>query len=133
MIARHSIIVLIACLLTACAAHEGIYSPACMAFAGDRIELRNSRFSWEKFTDSVVVDDNGETVNQFPGYPMLGHYRVEGQTVFMETAAGKALANMYLHPVDDRLYLLTETQHETAQQRGEIDACALVLGGYTET
>lgn len=132
MIARHSIIVLLGCLLTACATHEGIYSPACMAYAGDRIELRNTRFSWEKFTDSVVVDNKGRAVNQFPGYPILGHYRVEGQTVLMETAAGKALANMYLHPVDSRLYLLTEQQHEMAEQSGEVDQCALVLGGNTE-
>ena len=89
MISRHILIVLVASMLAACISHEGVYTPACMAYAGDRIELRNDRFAWEKFTDSVVVDDNGDVVNQFPGYPMHGTYSIDGQTVMMETAAGR--------------------------------------------
>ena len=132
MIARYSTIVVIAGLLAACVSHEGVYSPACVAYAGDSIELRNDRFAWEKFTDSVVIDDNGDVVNQFPGYPLLGTYSLDGQTVMMESAAGESLANMYLHQHNDRLYLLTAVQHEASERTGQYAECALVLGGFAE-
>lgn len=132
MIARHSITVLIACLLTACVSHEGIYSPGCAAYAGSNIELQNGRFIWEKFTDSVVVDDEGEIVNQFPGYPMQGGYRIDEQAVIMETAAGEALANMYLHQRGERRYLLTAEQNEAWKKTGEYSDCLLVLGGNSD-
>lgn len=132
MIARHSITVIVTCLLTACASHEGIYSPACAAYAGSNIELRNDQFTWEKFTDSVVVDDEGEIINQFPDYPMQGSYRIDGQTVIMETAAGEALANLYLHQDGERRYLLTAEQNEAWKQTGEYSDCPLVLGGNSD-
>ena len=132
MIARHFVTVLAACLLTACVSHEGIYSPGCAAYAGSNIELHAGQFVWEKFTDSVVVDDEGEIVNQFPGYPVQGSYRIDGQTVIMETAAGEALANMYFHQRGERRYLLTAEQNEAWKKTGEYSDCPLVLGGNSD-
>lgn len=122
-------ITLVACLLAGCVSHEGTYSPACVAYAGSNIELTDGEFIWEKFTDSVLVDEDGQVVNQFPGYPMHGSYRVEGQTVYMESASGDSLPNMYLHRDGDRQYLLTAEQSESWEKTGKYADCALVLGG----
>ncbi len=116
-------------MLAGCVSHEGTYSPACIAYEGSKIRLNNGQFVWEKFTDSVVVDNNGQVVNQFPGYPMRGAYRIDGQTVYMDTAAGESVENMFLHRHDDHYYLLTAEQFAAWETTGEYAECALMLGG----
>ncbi len=123
---------LAAALLFGCVSHEGTYSPDCIAFAGSHIRLGNGQFVWEKFTDSVVVDDAGEVVNQFPGFPMRGTYRIDGQTLYMESDAGESMENMYLHRRDNRQYLLTAEQFEAWEKTGNYAVCALILGGNTD-
>ena len=118
-----------AVLLVACVSHEGTYSPDCIAYAGSNISLNDGQFVWEKFTDAVVVDEDGEIVNQFPGYPMRGSYRIEGQIVHMESAGGDAIDKMYLHTRDKRQYLLTAEQFEAWQKTGKHADCALMLDG----
>ena len=103
-----------------------------MAYAGSNVELSNGKFTWEKFTDAVVIDDAGDVVNQFPGYPLEGSYRTEGQTLHMESVSGEALSSMYFLQHDNREYLLTAEQFEVLGETGEFDECALVLGGYQD-
>ncbi len=129
MNARYTATTLIVCLLAGCVSHEGTYSPACIAYAGSEIKLDNGQFVWEKFTDSVVVDNDGQIVNQFPGYPLRGAYRIDGQTVYMDSASGESRENMYLHRHDDRYYLFTAEQFEAWEKTGEYAECALMLGG----
>ncbi len=129
MNARHTPTTLIVCLLAGCVSHEGTYSPACIAYAGSEIKLDNGQFVWEKFTDSVVVDNDGQIVNQFPGYPLHGAYRIDGQTVYMDSASGESMENMYFRRHDDRYYLLTAEQFEAWEKTGEYAECALMLGG----
>ncbi len=121
-----------AVFLVACVSHEGTYSPDCIAYAGSNISLRDGQFVWEKFTDEVVVDEDGKIVNQFPGFPMRGSYRIEGQIVHMESAAGDAMEKMYLHTRDTRQYLLTAEQFEAWQKTGKHADCALMLNGDPE-
>jgi hypothetical protein len=116
-------------MLAACVSHEGTYSPDCIAYEGSNIELNDGRFVWEKFTDMVILDADGQVINQFPGFPMEGRYRVEGHTVRMASASGEPLANMYLHRIDGRQYLLTAGQSEAWEQTGQHANCPLVLGG----
>jgi hypothetical protein len=106
-----------------------MYSPDCIAHEGSNVSLSDGQFVWEKYTDSVVVDDAGNVVNQFPGYPKQGSYHVEGHTLFLEAVSGESLANMYLQQRNDRHYLLTAAQFEAWQETGTDAACALVLGG----
>ena len=122
---------LIAVLLCACASHEGTYSPGCIAYEGSKVSLSDGQFVWEKFTDSVVVDDTGNVVNQFPAYPLQGSYRIEGHAVYLQAASGESLVTMYLQQRDGRHYLLTAEQFEAWEETGHNAACALVLGGYT--
>ncbi len=125
---RNIATVLIAFLISGCVSHEGTYSPDCIAYAGSNISLSDGQFVWEKFTDEVIIDDDGEIVNQFPGYPMQGSYRIEGQTVHMESDAGDLAIKMYLHRRDNRQYLLTADQFEASENTGKHADCALMLG-----
>ncbi len=132
MSARFILSASIAVLLFGCASHEGTYSPGCIAYAGSNISLSDGQFVWEKFTDSVVVDDAGNVVNQFPAYPMQGTYRIEGHALYLEVASGDSLATMYLQQHDGRYYLLTAEQFEAWQKTGDENPSALVLGGHTD-
>ena len=75
------------------------------------------------------MDNDGQIVNQFPGYPMRGAYHIDGQTVYMDSASGESMENMYLHRHDDRYYLFTAEQFEAWEKTGEYAECALMLGG----
>lgn len=114
-------------LLSGCVSHDGTYSPGCIAYAGSKITLSDGEFVWEKFTDEVVVNDDGEVVNQFPGYPLRGTYRINGQIVLMQSPDGEAMENMYLHRADDNSYLYTVQQFEQLKSSGETADCALML------
>lgn len=120
-------------LLAGCASYEGSYTPACIAYAGDNIELNGGRFVWDKFTDQVLVNDAGEVVDQFPEYPLRGRYRLDGETLHFESYTGEALPDMHLRREGPRTYLLTDKQMESQQTTGELAKCALVQGGRQET
>jgi hypothetical protein len=129
MITRQFVTIAAALLFAACASHDGLYSPSCAAYAGNNIELSGGHFTWEKFTDSVVIDDNGEVVNQFPGYPLVGNYRIDGESVFLESSSGEPVATMHLYQHEDRSYLLTTEQRQDWESTGKLAECALALGG----
>ncbi len=77
----------------------------------------------------VVVDDDGAVVNQFPGFPMKGSYRIEGQTLHMEPDTGVSVEDMHLHRHENRQYLLTAEQFDAWQETGSYAGCALMLDG----
>ncbi len=126
---RIYITTLIAVALSGCASHEGMYSPACVAFAGSKISLDDGRFVWERFTDSIVLDDAGGVVNQFPGYPKQGNYRIEGRTLFLESGSDEPAGEMHLRSENGHDYLLTAEQFAAWERSGEYAECALILGG----
>lgn len=118
-------IILLAGALSACKSADGVYLPGCAAYAGDRIELDDGSFTWDKFTDQVKVDDAGNRVDPFPGYPMTGTYRVEAPVVTMVIADTGASETLHLHRVDGRLLLLTAAQQADWESSGRYDDCAL--------
>ena len=115
---------LLVSILAGCKSAEGVYLPGCAAYAGDRIELRNGKFEWTKFTDQVEVDAEGNTIDPFPGYPRLGSYEIDGQVVTL-TVDDKAAETLYLHARDGRALLLTEAQHRALESGSRHDDCAL--------
>src|SRR5210317_1448403 len=36
----------------------GTYEPSCIAFEGNTIELSDNRFTWDKFTDEVRIEED---------------------------------------------------------------------------
>ena len=124
MVIRLTITLLIGCLLSGCKSVEGVYSPGCAAYSGDQIELSGGEFTWDKFTDQVGIDENGNPIDPFPGFPQRGSYEVDGNAVRM-TMNNNASETLYLHVHDGRALLLTETQHRAVESGGRHDDCAL--------
>ena len=127
---RFAMTAVITSLLFGCASHDGTYLPGCIAYEGSKISLNEGTFVWEKFTDSVTVDDAGNVKNPFPGYPMQGSYRIKGQVLSLDAGPGESLANMFLQEYRQRDYLLTAEEFETWERTGTVRACALVSGGH---
>jgi len=124
---RSAGLALVCALAGACASSEGTYAPGCTAFAGSQVELRGGRFTWQKFTDTVLLDEERSVVNQFPGYPKTGTYRIDGQTVYLETDSGESMENMYLHRNGSRHLLLTGEQQRAWQESASYGDCVLTL------
>ncbi len=122
-----------AVVLSGCLSHEGPYLPGCIAYAGNKITLGNGRFVWEKFTDAVVINDDGEVVNQFPGYPMRGSYRIEEQTVNLQPDSGDQVPGMYLQQHENSFYLLTADEFSEWEKTGNYAGCTLRLAEKSES
>jgi hypothetical protein len=114
-----------ALFLTACASIEGVYLPACEAYAGSKIMLSDGRFQWSKFTDQVVVDDDGNEVNQFPGFPLEGQYSVSAQVVTLTPDSGQPVETLYLHNEAGAIYLLTARENAAVEAGDARPECAL--------
>lgn len=107
---------------------SGTYLPSCVAFAGNRIELAAGRFTWDKFTDEVTVDDSGNVVDPFPGFPVRGSYAVEGDMLRLTTDAGELAGEMHLVRRPGQVYLLTAKEFDAWKRDGAVPECALLLG-----
>lgn len=121
------------CLLAGCANNSGTYEPACVAFEGDTIKLADGKFVLDKFTDQVEVDESGNKTDPFPGYPVSGTYRIEGDVLHMQADSGTALPDRYLVKSEGRNRLLTAEQHDAWKADGTIDDCALALRAADST
>ncbi|MDH3415347.1 MAG: hypothetical protein OEM64_03450 [Gammaproteobacteria bacterium] len=114
-------------LLAACANHEGTYEPACIAYEGDRIELRAGRFEWQRFTDQRTVDSDGNLVEPFPEYPKIGAYSMDTERLELVSSDGVRLAEWYLVKHAGEHYLLSSEQHEAFLDAHELPGCPLRL------
>jgi hypothetical protein len=117
------------CLASGCVSYEGRYAPSCPSYAGNTIELADGRFEWDKFTDQVRVDDQGNVVDAFPDYPRRGSYRLSRHKLSLTADDGEPLPTLYLVRQANRFYLYTEPEHEAWERTGEPAKCALVQGG----
>lgn len=117
-----------ALFLGSCAATvSGTFEPACIAYEGDRIVLSDGRFEWNRFTDVVNIDDDGNRVDPFPDYPKVGRFVRDGDRLTWITDDGSALGERYLLDYRGRTYLLTYDQNEAVLDGEQMPACALVL------
>ena len=115
----------IALLIAGCASIDGTYAPDCTAYAGDEIVLSGGRFSWDKFTDAIPVDDDGNPMDATPGYPKQGDYTVEGSVVRLMPDDGASAVRMHLIELGGNSYLLTQEQAEALEIQGEMPDCPL--------
>lgn len=114
--------------LAACAnAPGGVFEPACIAYSGERIELDSGRFEWSRFTDAVAVDDDGNRIDPFPGFPKSGRYETEGNQVRWLADDGTTIAERYLVEHGNRTWLLSYEQNEAFLAGEAMPACALAL------
>ena len=106
----------------------GTYTPSCTAFEGSTIELTDDRFTWDRFTDEVTIDESGNKVDPFPGFPVRGTYTVDDDVVRLKTDVGELAGEMHLVRRPDQIYLLTDAEFDAWQRDGEVPTCALLLG-----
>ena len=115
-----------ALLLGGCNGEEGRFLPGCLAYAGSEITLAGDRFTWDRFTDQIEIDADGNRIDPYPGYPVSGDFAMDGNRVVMIGDDGTAMDAMYLHRIGDDVRLLTETQNAEFEGGGEIDDCSLL-------
>jgi hypothetical protein len=121
--------------IAGCAGPNGTYapdSPGCVAFEGQTITLDGSRFVIDKFTDSVEVDAAGKAIDSFPGYPMRGDYRIEGNVLYMRSDTGTDLPMYYFAEIGGSKWLLTQSEYEEWTRDGSVGPCALARSGRSE-
>ncbi|MEM8817247.1 MAG: hypothetical protein AAGE85_15590 [Pseudomonadota bacterium] len=111
-----------------CASVEGVFEPSCIAYAGDRIEFRNDRFEWSRFTDVRNIDRDGNEIDAFPDYPKAGTYKIDSATIEFVTDDGSALDDHFLLERNGDLYLLTREQHDAVTAGESMPDCALRRG-----
>lgn len=126
-IARPAILLFAATLLSACSDEiDGTFEPACIAHAGDRIVLAEGRFEWHKFTDEVHVDDNGERIDPFPGYPKSGRFELGPyEQIVFQADDGSSVDDRYPMEYRDHVYLLDYEQNEAVLDGESMPNCAL--------
>lgn len=117
-------------LLSGCATHSGVYTPDCIAFAGDRIELDDGRFTWDKFTDQLEVSEEGERIDPFPDYPVRGRYLLDGEKVTFIAETDVSLPDLYLVEHDRQRYLLSAAQYQAWQRTDTLANCPLIQNGH---
>lgn len=128
---KEPILPLLLAVAAGCAADTniaGAYVPSCVAYEGNTIELSEGRFTWDKFTDEVTVDEDGNELDPFPGFPVRGTYVVEDDVVRLTTDVGELAGEMHLVHRPDQVYLLTGEEFESWKQDGTVPNCALLLG-----
>lgn len=111
--------------IAACANHDGIYEPACIAYEGDRIELQDGRFVWDRFTDERKVDAEGNVVPPFPGFPKSGSYRISAGRLELTTDDEVRLDDWFIVERSGKSYLLNGKQHNAFVNSGTLTDCAL--------
>ena len=114
-------------LVGACKDIDGNYFPACRAFAGDTIKIVGDTFVWDKFTDAVEVDDDGNTVDPYPGYPAEGSVSRDGHKLSFAAGGGIELPDMFMQQCDGRPYLLTADENREFDKTGKCGRCSLAL------
>ena len=96
-----------------------------MAHVGSRIHLSDSEFVWEKFTDQVSVDEDGDKIDPFPGYPRRGTYRIDGHSIVLNFDDDEFVETLQVREHQGRYLLLTKLQAEAQDTTGQFDACVL--------
>ena len=122
------ILILLACItIAACTDLEGTFEPDCQAFAGDRIVFTNGTFEWHKFTDERRIDEHGNAIDPFPGYPIAGSFKVTGKRVEFVAAEGTKLDDRYLVEENNGVFLLTRQEYDAVHAGNALPRCVLRL------
>jgi hypothetical protein len=129
MIIRLTSAALLLACLSGCRAVDGTWLPGCKAFAGDRIELHGGAFTWDKFTDAIEVDEAGNPVDPFPGYPKTGTFDSDGDRIVLSFDDGSESQVFHLQRSRGKLELYTDTQFAEWKKSNNYPDCVLTHVG----
>lgn len=108
-----------------CRSLDGDYRPDCVAFAGDEVTIAGETFTWDKFTDALRVDDEGNVIDPYPAYPKEGRLVTDGDLLRFLDAAGSEIAVRHAVPREDALVLLDAEEYEAFRETGAWPDCPL--------
>jgi len=114
-------------LLSGCKAIDGTYYPGCVAFEGDKVILRDGAVEWDRFTDQVIVDVDGNVKDPFPEYPKTGSYQVDGALLHLTFAGSETVHTLHIRKEGERTMLLNDTDLATWERTGRYGDCVLTL------
>jgi len=89
------------------------------------LTLAGSRFEWQRFTDERIVNESGEVVPPFPGFPKSGTYRVTEEKLQLVTDDNVRLEDWFTVDHAGHRYLLDAKQHNAFLDNGKLPECAL--------
>lgn len=98
-----------------------------MALEGDKVVFVDGSFEWHKFTDERVLDDDGNVIDPFPGYPLTGRFKLRNSVVEFVTVEGAKPEDMHLFEDEMDVYLLTAEENAAAVAGEGLPACPLRL------
>jgi len=124
---RYIVLLLAALILSGCGSYEGLYVPSCIAYSGSEIRMEDERFVWSKFTDQVIVDERGNTVDHFPGFPIEGTYMRRGHRITLLAGDAQSAVEMILFRVGEEVYLYTAEEAGAFESTGKRPVCPLQL------
>ena len=125
MPAKRLMTVFMGVVLCGCSSIEGLYVPACTAYEGDEIRLVEGRFTWRRFTDERMLDEQGQPVDPFPGYPRSGVYEYREPVLILTSDSDQENTGFFLLDEKRGVYLLTGAEKQRYDIDGEIPTCAL--------
>ena len=123
----HIVILLTAALSAGCKQIDGTYLPGCVAFEGDKIVLDEGNVTWDRFTDQIILDADGNEMDRFPDFPKAGDYEVDGDLLHLNIAAGELQKTLHIHRSGERILLLNAENLANWERTGKYDDCTLTL------
>ena len=126
MRAQITVCLLTVTLLTGCKAIDGTYYPGCTAFEGDKLVLSAGDFVWDRFTDQVSVDADGNVVDPFPDYPRMGSYEISAQVLRL-TLQDDSVQTFHIHKHENVTMLLNAADQAAWETSGQYGGCVLTL------
>ena len=114
-------------MFAGCKPVDGTYYPGCVAFEGDKIVLRDGTVVWDRFTDQIILDADGNEMDRFPDYPKTGRYEVDGALLHLNFDSDDFATTLHIHRSDDRVLLLNDDNMAEWERTGEMNACVLTL------
>ena len=123
---RISLLFLIA-LCAGCKQVDGVYYPRCAAFEGDKLVLREGTVVWDRFTDQIIIDADGNEIDKFPEFPKAGRYTLDGDLLQLSFDDGKVTKTLHVRRSGERILLLNDENLAEFQQTGRHSECVLAL------
>lgn len=124
----HIVVSSTALLFAGCKQIDGTYYPGCVVLEGDKIVLSEGNVTWDRFTDRVILDADGNEMDPFPEFPKTGTYEVDGELLHLNIAAGEVQKTLHIRHLDERVMLLNAGNLAEWERTGQYDDCVLTLG-----
>jgi len=114
-------------VLAGCKQIDGTYYPGCAAFEGDKIVLREGTVVWDRFTDQIIVDVDGNPMEPFPEFPKTGSYEVDGDLLHLAFPEEDVVKTLHIRRSDEWVLLLNAKDLAEWERTGRYNACVLTL------